>query len=527
MPTYTHVISSAVEDIKDVAGTYSATAQLILTFTMSDIDLKTALEGIGSTFDDFGFKVSDWGTLEGQFDFEDTLLVPGTYNVRIDDDNGNLSNLLFGMGDWKFISRKDIEIELKIDGVTEYEGIIMEDGIEGDVGNKTYSLSFDPGMKAITSRKIYIEDHDVSFDIGDADCSAGIVTVKTKTDHKLAPGCIVNIADVEGMTDLNDEFRILETPLPRTFTVALTTSQTYTADTGTVVQSENINPFDYIDSSPYPITELLEDIFKLVNPSISYAGGDIEIYQDWLFYGYETAPDPGHECFDIVFEELMQDVHPLYFNSAMGANTVGDVLRKLASHWGCFAGMIHKERAFFKKLGYFDPDNTQSIGLVLNQKPSYRFGLVDYVDVLVGNLSAFRNYRRGQVTQLEDRKFNLEVFPAFYFDDDGANYSNIIATVDRDPSTDDGSYVIRNAMDESIDAVNFHGNGYLLAEYWWKLRGTMEAGRVDNFEVVGLGFDPMLGFVYGGLNWEPIGWKKNIGNCTTEIDALFISEAEE
>ena len=64
--------------------------------------------------------------------------------------------------------------------------------------------------------------------ITDASHDAGTVTV-TATAHGFSANDRVQIESVVGMTDLNDTFNIVATPTADTFTVSLTTAQSYTS----------------------------------------------------------------------------------------------------------------------------------------------------------------------------------------------------------------------------------------------------------------------------------------------------------
>jgi hypothetical protein len=70
--------------------------------------------------------------------------------------------------------------------------------------------------------------------------SSGVVTVTVTADHLLRVGEYVTIASVVGMTDLNAQWKVNTVPSSTTFTVLLTTAQTYTSG-GTWERESNIN----------------------------------------------------------------------------------------------------------------------------------------------------------------------------------------------------------------------------------------------------------------------------------------------
>lgn len=189
-----------------------------------------------------------------------------------------------------------------------------------------------------------------------------------------------------------------------------------------------LNPFSYTGSSYYRITAVLEDIFGLVNPSISYSGGSLEVIHDWEFHGKrDTAA-----CFlmDIEFDEIFQMIDPLFFDSSYGLRNCGDILKKYALDWGCFCGFISYDKAFFKKLFYYNASNLQTVN-VFNRKKGYRYGLIDYVKVTTGISGPNEPYEQGTFTELEDRYLSRKSLPGFFLNAGISSGSNIKAVISR------------------------------------------------------------------------------------------------
>lgn len=188
----------------------------------------------------------------------------------------------------------------------------------------------------------------------------------------------------------------------------------------------------YIEGNYYKIIdEILLPIFKLVNSALTI--NDIEVIHDWTFRG-ETINYPPYGEFDgFSFSELKQMSNYLFFDTAMGISTCGDLLKKLAVDWCCFTGFVSSEKAFFKKLFHYNPSNLQTVKVDDFEK-GYRFGLIDYVKVTT-KISGTKIYDEGTFTELQDRYITRDILPGFW--NDGVTYpwsnggSNIQATSTR------------------------------------------------------------------------------------------------
>jgi len=88
-----------------------------------------------------------------------------------------------------------------------------------------------------------------AVNIGDANHSAGVVTVDTTAAHGLSARSRVIIESVVGMTDLNDHFSVATIPDTDSFTVALATAQGYTSG-GTVQQIIEITNYSFTVEAP-------------------------------------------------------------------------------------------------------------------------------------------------------------------------------------------------------------------------------------------------------------------------------------
>jgi len=388
-------------------------------------------------------RVASWGDLEWSYDFEDALLVPGTYKLKLFDFDGYLESLFFGS------AYADLEktalVTLTVNGDVKYIGTIQEDSVAYDVGERSVQFTCDPNILALNQTEIY---------------------------------------DTDGTTPLN--------------------------------------PFGYGETYRL-ITDLLDDIFQLIDPSISYAGGSLMVVQDWHFWAERYDPADYKVKENIVFTELRQLTTPLYFDPTKGLTTVGDVLRKLAVDWCCFAGLIHSQRAFFKKLFYYDATNTQTLGTVKNRIFGYKYSLIDYVEA-TNDVGQTIVYTQGTNSHITDRYLKRDTLPGFYYDYAGSptKGSNIMAVPTSEPYP--GTYYIFKASDTNVPGglVDF---GQLVANFWYHYRHDLQHSRVDRIIAHGIDYDFLKDFTDDGRLYQPIGMKISLANNTTEIDALYLGEA--
>jgi len=294
---------------------------------------------------------------------------------------------------------------------------------------------------------------------------------------------------------------------------------------------DSLNPFEYDFYGPYvdygpKIYNMIEDIFQLVDSSITLASGKLEIIHDWIFRGQRYNPATGRFLTgvykdDFVFNDLFVNPTLMYDDNSIGISTTGDVLRRLAADFGAFTGMIHTERAFFKKLFHYSATNLQVIDDVLDWQQTYRYNLIDYVKIInkIEEFSGTQTYHapnEDAFTELADRFISRTSVIGFYVD--GIYSQSNVQARTQLPSQ---HYYIQQAKDTSFDP-DFQDHGELLSNFWYNFRGEITRCRVDPFRISGLNYEFLKDFNYGGFKYQPIRLKKNWAENETEIDALYL-----
>ena len=174
-----------------------------------------------------------------------------------------------------------------------------------------------------------------------------------------------------------------------------------------------LNPFGKTANTWYTFIEYLEDIFQLVDSTITYAGSGLTISHDWKFSGNENGTGAIYNGINLW--ELLLNSDPIYLTNTIGVNNCGDILKKFAFDFCAFTG-IYKGKAFFNKLFYYDSTNLQTV-TVLKQTKGYRYSLIDYVRVTT-HATGDVVYEAGTFTLLSDRFLDKDLWAGFFAADD-------------------------------------------------------------------------------------------------------------
>jgi hypothetical protein len=182
-----------------------------------------------------------------------------------------------------------------------------------------------------------------------------------------------------------------------------------------------IDPAGLSSTASVPIGVMLEKIYQLVNPDINIADNSLQIVHDWTFKGLgDTDTGVAGWLDDIKFHELEILPDALFKYNYLGVSTLGDILKNLTLDFGAFTGMFSKDRAFFKKLFYYDGSNTQTMTVTKWEK-NYKFGLIDYISYICGFYSddgllgdANNPYEQGIFTSLTDRTISRSGYTCFF-----------------------------------------------------------------------------------------------------------------
>lgn len=297
-------------------------------------------------------------------------------------------------------------------------------------------------------------------------------------------------------------------------------NKTQLYSTNTSGQTVANNPFNLDADTNYPFTQLLEKMYSLTGQNISFADGSLKVSHNWLLAGQRQ--NSSHFCNTIRLKETTQLAKPLFFEPEHGFQNVGDILKNLAMDWGCFTGLIHKKKAFFKKLFTFDAANTQSITDVIDHEHQYKYSTIDYVKVSSGWGGMYAgDYSIGTDTKLEGRTKELKTLPSFWELPPPDGYRTCIYANLARGDDDDGYYAVYQANDPVIDNV-YGTSAETLGKFWYNWQHSISNLRTDTFTLNGLQYDFLKDFIYESSKFQPISMKMSLAQNRTEIEALYL-----
>lgn len=283
-----------------------------------------------------------------------------------------------------------------------------------------------------------------------------------------------------------------------------------------------INPMGYTSEAEYSYIRFIEDIYKLVNSDISYSNGKLKIIHPfesgavgWNFYGEKDILTGEFSIFQFI--DLYAAATYYYFRPSSGLQTVGDVLRHIAFHFGCFTGLVHEDRAFFKKLYTFNQNNQQSLGTINNREIFYKFNLFDYIRFNVTPIvGPIIKYEAGFESNLEGRYINQNMSVFFYTNHAVSGTYSVIGAY-----LSGNRYSMRYLADLDFQ-FEFEKDdfGATLAKYWHNYRSQFIFSRVHRFDVSGLDYDFLKDFQDNGNKFQPIALEKKYDEGRTIIDAV-------
>lgn len=584
---YTITINFTQEDINNTPDTYD----LIFVFT---VNLNAANQVHTSASKNLIIK--HHGSLDWDFDLEDSLLMPGDLTLLIADQDEYLAGLLFGLSSEQAATEKDFKVEIKVNGTTDFLGDVVDDEIEFNHATKILSFRSIPKTDLINKTAIY---DDEGLPLDPLSQSSGASVTVTAAVRRAAPNNDevdithtsntnfntndeIVITGVVGMVDLNRAHVVLSEVSNTVTRIALNTDQIYISD-GIQVKNDFAND--------EKIETILEKIFQLVDSSITVASGKLDLSgPKWKLniellaartisaaavdtptagkvritvnsssgiiatdsihiydvvgltelndeFVVDNIPDGTH--IDVVLAtsqtytsggrlQLINEVSwdsnvrilevPVWDSSDDTPATIGDFLRSFARDWFCYAGMIHREKAFFKRMYEYDSSNKQTLGEVLEKKTSYRLGTIDYAKVSPKASSISVYFDAGVFSNLIHKSFKItDTIPFFWQDIGGSGSSNV--THGATPDT------VFEAKDDILDGsgqTSWLSHGQLLADLFFDARGTISKNREVQFTAFGVGYDPLKSVDHESEGFWLVGLNKNFEIGVSKLKCIFI-----
>jgi hypothetical protein len=436
------------------------------------------------------------------------LVLPKEYTFEIADDSTNeLMTLLYGSGSDKVEKEFYVKFEVKYDGElnyhVEFSGYNIADLLEFPPLNKVHTFTAAPRTNVLNETYLFPKEYD---------------------PEKWDPANL-NTAQPNNPLNLN-----------------------WTRPTG-----------NYVKWDWYYLTDIIEKILQKINPDIT-----VEYLQNWKFLG-DTSPEYG--SFSHLTNDELGFVHLICDSSWIGsvfagknhqAETLGELLAAIAFDFGCMAIIESQDKAYFREVGTFDENNVQAVGALCDDgyKLKYKYKKVEFTEVksilYSQDVKSLNRFVRKQWNQQETgfcpqasknkisgtnglQKQTISVIDtnAIFFPVDTYRFSNLKAAVTGDATK---FYSIFGANKPGFDVSSYpqyprvlEGNflplSYLLAEYHFRLKGSLYNTQVHEHKFNGVNYSFTKGYVYGGQNFSIIGMKKNWDYRLTTFESLRKGDA--
>lgn len=269
-------------------------------------------------------------------------------------------------------------------------------------GKRQYSYDLEDPLLVPSSNDMVIGDPDKILE----DFLFGIGTIPLATDKKAVLHKYINGTLIFVGSFIEDSIKYDEGSAQLSFTAM---PQTDILMKQMILDDEN-NPTNWVTTnytaSTYEkITDLIQDFYQLLNPSlvVTPINSPINIYtqQDWIYRGNKGSLG-GITFYNLEFSELWLSTDMVFFNAGFAQKSVGEALKKLAIDFGCFTGVVSYTKAFFKQLFSYDTGNLQTV-VVQNRVKGYRYGLIDYVKVNSDQAGITAPFTAGTYSDLENR----------------------------------------------------------------------------------------------------------------------------
>lgn len=143
--SYTIIITTPVETVNDTPET----CQIEMTITVNSTGSNTSWDSLTH-----GIRIVKWGELTQEYDIEEALMVPSEYQGVLGDSNGELFTLLYETPD------VDVKfyVKVKINGSQDFDGYVIEDGLEYDKGLKQLTINVMPKMDILNNTSVMDEN---------------------------------------------------------------------------------------------------------------------------------------------------------------------------------------------------------------------------------------------------------------------------------------------------------------------------------------------------------------------------------
>lgn len=517
MATNPHILTYVFAE-SEVAGVYTGFLRpsgdrVIITFQFTinaSGDSATHLARTQKLF------IKNFGQIKLDYDFDKNYLVPAEYDLTISDINGEFLDILYDGAlvddtEKEFYCKVEIKYKDASSYITEFSGYNVIDGLEYNPDTKQHSFKIMPKTNILNETHIFSKEYDAT--------KFAYYNIATYPSNPL------------NLNFTGSSFPLSNTPI--------------------------VWDWKYLTKDSGGETGLIEDIFRLINPSM-----DIDVRHDGRFWGYTGYPySPDSQNSNITFQDLIADSN--WIGSVFAEDkhseikTIGDLLRNLAFEFGAMAGVLSNDKAFFRQMFYNDND-PQDMGILLkgSHKKKYKYDKIDFASItskLYEQDSSNRNRYKENSTIANGFRSPFEIVGGeIVFEEisgDNGLEKEIVSCADVEGNIFGATYIsnlkavktvgeyydILAIKHPNIDfsPITIYGypspSGYLplctfLAEYYYHLKGLFYKSYIHEFIYWGLQYDFLRTFVYDSDVFSMVSINKNLQTGKSTIEAIKISD---
>ena len=261
------------------------------------------------------------------------------------------------------------------------------------------------------------------------------------------------------------------------------------------------------------IKTLLEDIYKVVNPSVT-----LHFAHDWLIAGLKDS-DNTVRAEDVNLEDLNIDTSIFFTTVADGFTNLKEVLIALAREFYCFTGMIDTNTAFFRKIDNKATAEIQTVlaSNIITQRKFVKFNTIKYAYVQMLGDSGIGDElpSHDEFTKLEGEYIGIIFL---------MNWAMVLNTTIGNGNFDylGNTYIFTEVKDVDLIGSSYMSNAEALLQLWYQRRSNKILNTALEVELKGTDYSILKTISLEGVLYQPISLRKDFINNKSTFELLRI-----
>lgn len=477
---------------------------------------------------DYDLKVLSYGQRKVNYDLEDGLIIPSQVHHIIADPSGVIEEMVFGTSALANVTGRFGEITIKINGVVEFIGNILEDTVEYNESTKTLEYSASPKIDIINKTFLYDKNGDALNPFGKVEGGGSVQSLAGILEDVYGlvnsaisfPSSLIidHLWKFRGIrSDFNgnviEDIDVAE--------LEVTTNNFYFDNTFSLKSCGDLLRKLAIDWGA--CTGMLSNGKAFFKKLFYYNGDDVQIVNVHSFkkgYGYSLID------YVAITNYYASTVYELPSHDAYTEAEGRYLERKLVASQTYFpddpptwSGYLFANCARPNTFGFLT-GNTITTMPALGDTYSNNgstFEVVGTRDYDLSWATACITGKRISGTNNPDASGTLTRVS-------GSGDASIAFTSNQDLSLESPYRIIGSKDDDILSGAWQLNHADLVANFWWKWRGNQFYCRVDKFILRGITYDFLKSFNYNGSKYQPISMIWNDAEGYTECEAIYLGE---